>query len=158
MATPEMADPNFSHTVIFLLAVREEGALGVVLNRPSITRVDDLMPNWAGSVVAPAVMFFGGPVGVESVIGLSDSGTVDLTEEPPFGEQPTPTLRLFAGSAGWGDGQLETEIDLGSWWVFDGQSDDVLSTDPSNLWANVLRRQGGTTAWFALATANPGFN
>lgn len=159
VATPELVDPNFSHTVIFLLAVREEGSLGVVLNRPSDTRVDEVMPAWATAASPPAVMYFGGPVGLESVIGLATSGTVDLSDPPDEIDLATEsTLRLFAGSAGWGPGQLEAEVASGSWWVFDAEEGDVLTPHPTGLWAEVLRRQGGRTAWFALATANPTFN
>ena len=158
VATPELTDPNFMYTVIFLLAVRAEGALGVVLNRPSLTRVDEVMPRWSATVGAPAVMFFGGPVGLESVIGLAGTTPVDLNGEPVPEDEKASTLRLFAGSAGWGEAQLEAEIDAGSWWVFEAEDSDVHTSDPSNLWADILRRQGGRTAWFALATASPSFN
>ena len=158
VATPELADPNFTHTVIFLLAVRAEGALGVVLNRPSLTRVDEVLPRWAATAGPPAVMFFGGPVGLESVIGLVGTAPVDLNGEPTIEVETASTLRLFAGSAGWGEDQLAAEIEAGSWWVFEAEDSDVHTSDPSNLWAEVLRRQGGRTAWFALATASPDFN
>ena len=158
VATPELADPNFAHTVVYLLAVREEGVLGVVLNRPSETRVDEVMPRWTDAVREPSVMFFGGPVGLDSVIGLTGSGSVDLSSEPDEAFAADRSLRLFAGSAGWGSEQLGDEIAEGSWWVFESEIDDVLTTDPSGLWSAVLRRQGGRTAWFALATANPMLN
>jgi len=162
VATPELADPNFAHTVVLLLAVRPEGALGIVLNRPSDRRVDDVLPRWADRVAAPAVVFFGGPVGLDSVVGLSAQGAVDL-DDAMFGDVPgdddgTSDIRLFAGSAGWGAEQLEAEIADGSWWVFDVEAGDVTTSDPETLWQRVLRRQPGLTAWFALATADPSFN
>ncbi len=162
VATPELADPNFAHTVVLLLAVRPEGALGIVLNRPSDRRVDDVLPRWADRVAAPAVVFFGGPVGLDSVVGLSAQGAVDL-DDAMFGEvvpddDGTSDIRLFAGSAGWGADQLETEIAQGSWWVFEVEAGDVTTSDPETLWQRVLRRQTGLTAWFALATADPSFN
>jgi putative transcriptional regulator len=92
------------------------------------------------------------------VIGLTSTGSVDLSDDPDSQLLGDSSLRLFAGSAGWGAAQLEREIDEGSWWVFEAEPDDVQSSDPSGLWARVLRRQGGRTAWFALATANPTFN
>lgn len=158
VATPELPDPAFSHTVVLLLAARDEGSLGIVLNRPSATRVDEVLPRWADHVSAPGVMFFGGPVGLDSVVGLSSVNcTVDLSGDLPS-ELAEPDLRLFAGSAGWGAEQLEIEIEDGSWWVFESEPGDATTTDPSTLWPRVLRRQGGRTAWFALATANPTFN
>lgn len=155
VATPELADPNFTHTVVFLLAVQDLGALGVVINRPSDRPVADVVPQFDDVAVAPRVMFLGGPVGLESIVGLSETGAVDLAE---VADQPVSHVRLFAGSAGWGPGQLEREIEQGSWWVVDAMPSDVISAHPETLWSDVLRRQGGVTAWFAAATANPQFN
>ena len=155
VATPELVDPNFTHTVVYLLAVQDAGALGVVINRPSDTTVGEVMPQFSDAAVAPRVMFLGGPVGLDSVIGLGSMGTVDLAGDDDVEEA---SIRLFAGSAGWGPGQLDDEIDSGSWWVFESGPDDLLTEHPSRLWSEVLRRQGGVTAWFALATASPQFN
>lgn len=158
VATPELPDPAFAHTVVYLLAVGPDGALGVVLNRPSDTRVDEVLPRWADAVAPPGVMFFGGPVGLDAVVGLSATNqTVDLTGDVSD-EAGSLVVRLFAGSAGWGADQLDMEIEDGSWWVFEAEPGDAVSSDPSDLWPRVLRRQGGRTAWFALATANPTFN
>lgn len=162
VATPDLADPNFSHTVVLLLAVRPEGALGIVLNRPSDRRVDDVLPRWATRVAAPAVMFFGGPVALDQVVGLSAHGAVDLDDalsgEIPLDADDGAEIRLFAGSAGWGPEQLEDEIDQGAWWVFDADEGDVTTSDPETLWQRVLRRQQGITSWFSLATGDPSLN
>lgn len=158
VATPELPDPAFSHTVVLLIAAQHGGWLGVVLNRPSDSRVDEVLPRWADHVSAPAVMFFGGPVELDSVVGLSSNNqTVDLAGDLPS-SLDEPDLRLFAGSSQWSSEQLEIEIDEGSWWVFESEHGDATTADPSTLWPRVLRRQGGRTAWFALATANPAFN
>ena len=107
VATPLLGDPNFERTVVLMLAHGSEGALGVVLNRPTGTRADELVPGWGERVAAPAVMFLGGPVGQNGVIGLHPGGTIDLNVPPEDTADPPDTLRLFAGSAGWGAGQLE---------------------------------------------------
>ncbi len=162
VATPELTDPNFDHTVVLLLAVRPEGALGIVLNRPSGRRVDEVLPRWAHRVADPPVMFFGGPVGLESVVGLSAHGAVDLedalTGDAVPDDDGVSEIRLFAGSAGWGPDQLDLEISQGSWWVFEAEPGDVTTDDPDTLWQRVLRRQPGLTSWFALATADPSYN
>lgn len=162
VATPDLGDPNFSHTVVLLLAVQPEGVLGIVLNRPSDRRVDDVLPRWSAQVAAPAVMFFGGPVGLDQVIGLSAHGAVDLEDavngDIPMDDDGSSEIRLFAGSAGWGPDQLDAEIADGAWWVFDAEPGDVTSSDPEKLWQRVLRRQRGVTSWFALATADPSLN
>ena len=133
--------------------------LGVVLNRPSETRVDEVMPRLdrrgaraVGHVLRRARRARLGWV------GLTGSGSVDLSGEHRRRQlaRPDRSLRLFAGSAGWGAEQLDDEIAEGSWWVFElSRIDDVLATDPSGLWSAVLRRQAGRTAWFAIATATP---
>ena len=85
VATPELPDPAFSHTVVLLIAAQHGGWLGVVLNRPSDSRVDEVLPRWADHVSAPAVMFFGGPVELDSVVGLSSNNqTVDLAGDLPL--------------------------------------------------------------------------
>lgn len=68
MAAPVLADPNFSRTVVLLLAYGDEGALGVVLNRPSETPVEEVVPAWAERVTPPGVLFTGGPVQPEAAI------------------------------------------------------------------------------------------
>jgi putative transcriptional regulator len=74
---------------------------------------------------------------------------------PPRG---IDSVRLFAGYAGWGGGQLEGEIDEGTWFVVDADPGDALTPDPDTLWEDVLRRQGGRLAMFALCPADPSQN
>lgn len=155
VATPELGDPNFTHTVVFLLAVQPIGAIGVVLNRPGDRTVAEVVPQFDDVASEPRVVFLGGPVDLDSVVGLSETGAVDLSEVDDLGATP---VRLFAGSAGWGPGQLDREIADGSWWVLDTLPGDVVTPTPETLWSDVLRRQGGVTSWFALATSDPHFN
>lgn len=168
VATPLIGDPNFERTVVFVVDHDLDGSYGIVLNRPTETAVGDVAAGWERFAAAPGVLFVGGPVKQDSVIGLArkpadgvvhgsigmgveigDVVTVDLHAAPEPGEPPWPGLRFFAGSAGWAAGQLEAELFEGAWWAVDGGADDVFSTDPTGLWARVLRRQTGQTAWFA---------
>jgi len=158
VATPLLGDPNFDRTVVLMLAHGSEGALGLVLNRPTGTRADELVPGWGERVAAPAVMFLGGPVGQNGVIGLHPGGTIDLNVPPEETFDPPEVLRLFAGSAGWGAGQLEEELTEGAWWVFDAEPGDAFTGVPDDLWAAVLRRQRGTIAWFAHHPPDPTVN
>ena len=157
MASPSLHDPNFERTVILLLD-HGEGALGVVLNRPSETTIDDPLPQWRLQAAEPPVVFVGGPVG-EAAICVAHSprsgpgvgwqqlfagfGTLDVALEPDQVGVPIDGLRVFAGYAGWGPGQLEEEIEAGAWFILDAEPDDVLSPDPAGLWRRVLRRQRG---------------
>ena len=144
VATPVIADPNFERTVVLILAHGDEGALGVVLNRPSLTRVAEVVEEWAPFAAAPEMMFIGGPVGQNAVVGLAMGtsagmsiqpivgplGTIDLNEPPSSDDGSGVTVRLFAGSAGWAAGQLEDELAEGAWWLVDAAPDDPLTSQP----------------------------
>ena len=169
VATPALGDPNFEHSVVFLLDHTDEGALGIVLNRPSNADVADALPRWDTLATAPEVMFVGGPVQPEAVValGLADGETeavqtvvpgvaiVDLRSDPTTLVGDVEGLRLFAGYAGWGGGQLEAEISEGGWFVVDVVPDDVFGDDPDHLWVRVLARQGGL---FSTITEDPTLN
>jgi putative transcriptional regulator len=173
VATPPLVDPNFDRTVVLLLEHGDEGALGVVLNRPTGTPLDEAVPEWAGLATGPPVVFAGGPVAPDAVIALGLSleskerdgwmpiegglGTVDLGRAPD--EVPElDTLRVFAGYAGWAPGQLEGELERGAWFVVVLDIDDVFGDDPQDLWRRVLKRQGGRLAMFANCPADPSTN
>lgn len=178
VATPLIGDPNFERTVVLLLLHGADGAFGLVLNRPSTVPVGHVVPDWEHGVAAPEVLFLGGPVDVERVVGigmgtdadpapdLEDGGfpilvggyrAVDLNR-PPSVLAPDPGARLFAGSAGWGPGQLEDEIAEGAWWPCDTRAEDIVTADPVGLWRRVLRRQPGEVAWFANCPEDPTVN
>lgn len=149
VATPLIGDDTFRRTVVLVLAHGEEGALGVVLNRPSDTPAGEVLEGWAERAAAPGVVFEGGPVATDTVVGLGVEGSVDLHAGPDDRPDAPAEIRLFAGQAGWGPGQLEDEVGERAWWVVDPEPDDALTRDPGTLWERVLRRQDGPTAWFA---------
>src|SRR6266545_2997117 len=153
VATPALRDPNFERTVVLLVAHEDGGAL-------------------AGE---PAVVFEGGPVqpeaaiclartrpGVEGLAGFNRVsgavGTVDLSGDPDTLRAGVVGVRVFAGYAGWEPGQLEAEIETGSWFVFDALPGDAFAQRPDDLWGMVLRRQGGLTAAVAHFPADPTLN
>ncbi|MGH9034409.1 MAG: YqgE/AlgH family protein [Acidimicrobiia bacterium] len=173
VATPELGDPNFERTVVLLLEHTPEGAVGVVLNRPSGTLLTEAGTDWGGwdaFAASPDVIFVGGPVARTAVIAVArtvdgktegfqpvlgeDVGIVDLALEP----HGVDAVRLFAGYAGWGGGQLEAEIAAGGWFVLDALPSDPLAVEPEELWRDVLRRQGGRLALFADCPPDPSLN
>ncbi len=174
VATPALIDPNFFRSVVLMLEHTDDGALGVVLNRPTDSTLDEPLPAWAPHAAEPAVVFVGGPVQPESAIGLALTspgdepdgfapllggvGTVDLGRAPDDVHPRAERLRVFAGYSGWGPGQLERELDQGSWFVVDGEPEDLWSRRPSDLWRDVLRRQRGNLALFADCPADPTTN
>ena len=180
VATPQLGDPNFARTVVLLLqADEEDGALGLVLNRPSGTDVAEVLPDWSALAAGPAVVFTGGPVQPNAAICLgrgrvggtqvgsfsvlegvpgTSLGTVDLDAPPEDLLPAVAAVRVFAGYAGWGAGQLEAEVEEGAWWVLDALPADAFSADPEQLWADVLRRQGAPIAFAANYPADPSLN
>ncbi len=175
VATPSLKDPNFERTVVLLVAHEDAGAVGVVLNRATEVPVADVLEGWAGLAGEPAVVFEGGPVQPEAAICLARTrtgapratgfnqvsgavGTVDLSGDPEKLRPSVQVVRVFAGYAGWAPGQLEGEIDSGSWFVFDALPGDAFVSRPDDLWPMVLRRQGGLIAAVAVFPADPAMN
>ena len=178
VATPRLADPNFERSVVLVLDHDESGSLGVVLNRPSPVPVGEILEDWQELVAEPGVLFHGGPVGTDSALAVASIPVGQDPEEDPVGfrrlfddtgiiDLDTPTelldsaisrLRIFAGYAGWGDGQLVAEVEEGSWYVLPLEAGDVFGSDPERLWARVLRRQPGELAWVSTRPADPTMN
>jgi len=174
VATPQIEDGVFRRSVVLLLHHDAEGAQAVVLNRPMEARVDVVLPDWQEHVTAPAVLFEGGPVGLDSALGLvtvpGDSepvgvkklfgglGLIDLDTPPTLVVPELAGLRIFAGYAGWSPGQLEEEIVTGSWYVVDSESNDVFTGEPDDLWRGVLRRQPEPLRWVAWFPSDPSLN
>ena len=173
VATAALVDPNFARSVVLLLDHDGDGSLGVVLNRPSPVPVRSVLPAWGDSAGEPAVLFEGGPVSPDAALAVACvpelGGTEPLGFRRLFGavgivDLDTPVevlapavtdLRVFAGYAGWGAGQLEGEIEEGSWVVVDSTVHDVFSATPGGLWSEVLRRQPGELAWLSTRPADP---
>ena len=181
VATPQLSDPNFTRTVVLVLEHDDPGAVGVVLNRPLHVEVGEILDAWAdlASAAPPAVVFSGGPVSPDAVIGLalpagaaadpgwrpvvggdsaSGAGIVDLSLAPVDQPVALRSVRLFSGYAGWAPGQLEDELDDGGWFLLDALADDLFAADPERLWHDVLQRQGGSLAMLATYPATPSLN
>ena len=155
VAAPMLRDPNFYRTVVLILRHDEDGAMGVVLNRPSAERAEAYLPEWAEQLEPEATVFVGGPVQPEVAIGFSrpfelsqpDTGLVDLTTSGD--DYSNGPIRVFAGYAGWGPEQLEAELEESAWIVLPPDWGDLFCEDPERLWSQVLARQGGRLAMLA---------
>jgi putative transcriptional regulator len=146
-----------------------------VLNRPTGTPVAAALPGWEQLTADPGTLFVGGPVAEDAAIALGvargaghaaeagwteivgNVGTIDLHRDPDDVVADISSVRIFAGYAGWGPGQLESELDANAWIVVAAHPDDAFG-DPDDLWRRVLLRQGGTTAWLANAPFDPSVN
>lgn len=159
VATPSLVDPNFDRTVIFLLQhTGDDGAMGLVLNRPSGLPVVEHVEGWADLVAPPEEVFIGGPVQPEIAFALAWTdpgqplpdglepvtdrcGVVDLRRDPSEFAGVLLGVRIFSGYAGWAPGQLEMELTTGSWFTLEAEPADTATPDPDNLWREVFRRQ-----------------
>lgn len=168
VAAPQLLDKNFRRSVVFVIHHRDEGTLGVVLNRPSEVPVEDVLPQWAPHASEPQSLFVGGPVEqrtaiclaalhagevVGSVAGMvgvrGPIGLVDLDGDPEDLVPRARGLRFFAGYAGWEADQLNGEVERGDWFVVPALPDDVIVAPGADLWSRVLRRQGTPLSFMA---------
>ena len=173
VATPPLVDPNFDRSVVLMLEHGDEGALGIILNRPTDATLATVLPEWHTHASAPGVVFSGGPVAPEAVIALArggratspgwvsvleEVGSVDVGRDPDDLEFRIDALRVFVGYAGWGPGQLEAELAEQAWFVVPTRASDPFCHRPEDLWRDVLRRQRGRVAMFANYPADPESN
>jgi putative transcriptional regulator len=178
VATPVLGDPNFRRTVVLIVEHEvEQGTLGVVLNRPTQIDVGQVLEPWRDLATSPSVVFSGGPVAPDSALALAlvpgtdeplgwhplDGGApamarlglVDLDAPPGLLGPAIDRLRVYAGYAGWGAGQLQAEIDDGAWYVLAATPADPFDANPARLWQSVLRRQGGELAYVSTYPDDP---
>lgn len=171
VATPLLMGATFTRCVVQLLACDADGAFGVILTRPTGTPLREVLPGWADLTSEPTVVFDGGPVqedtavclarlrssgpGTALVPGAPGLATVDLDQDPA---PEIERVRVFAGYSGWSAGQLEAEVDEGSWWVVDALPQDPFTDRPDLLWRQVLRRQGAPLAFAATWPEDPALN
>jgi len=174
VAEPMLGDPNFDRTVVLVVEHSSEGALGIVLNRPTDVPVADALPPWAPIATEPAALHLGGPVepgsgwclgrardpeGLDGFVPvLGDLGLVDLDLDPDDASERFCAIRLYAGYSGWGPGQLERELAEDTWFVVDAEPDDPFLPDGAALWQRILARQGGPLARLALFPSDPSLN
>jgi len=171
VATPMLADPNFARTVVLLLDHGDDGALGIVVNRPTDIPVSEVLPDWQPVVSSPGVLFQGGPVSLDGALGLvapvgdelppgarQVPGGLALVDLDTPADEVVPRIsgaRIFAGYSGWGVEQLDEE---GAWYVVDALPVDPFRADAADLWRLVLRRQRGPLALVSTFPADPSLN
>ncbi|MFC9515611.1 YqgE/AlgH family protein [Nocardiaceae bacterium NPDC056970] len=160
LSSTELFEPTFRRTVVYMLEHNDAGSLGVVLNRPSETSVQEVLPQWASLAAKPQALYIGGPVTRDAALclatvraGVDVSGVpglrridgrvvmVDLDADPEPIAEVIDGLRVFAGYAGWTIGQLDAEIEHDDWIVLSALPSDVISPPRVDVWGQVLRRQ-----------------
>lgn len=162
VSAPDLGDDNFDQTVVLVMEHDNEGALGLVLNRPTSTEVGEHLPDLTSLTISPSVFFMGGPVSVGGLLALgrrrmgAETRNVAPIDGPLVMVDPEAlvngevegidAVRLYTGYSGWSAGQLDAELTSGAWHVVRALPDDVLCADPDGLWRAVMRRQGGRLA------------
>ena len=171
---PMLGDPNFERSVILVLEHNADGALGLVLNRPTDVLVADALPGWEVIAHDSPVLHIGGPVEEESgwclariedpglvpgfVPVIDNLGLLNFDLEPADVTGSIRTARFYAGYSGWGPGQLDDELALDDWFVLEAEPDDPFCPDGATLWTRILGRQGNDIARLAHFPIDPSLN
>lgn len=172
LAAPALIDPNFRRTVVLVVEHGEEGAMGIVLNRPTQATVAEAVPALAAVLGPDQPVFHGGPVAPDGVVVLAEFEDPERAASPIApgvgfvgSEEDVDALggsvrrgRAYAGHAGWGPGQLEAELEDDGWIVASREPEDLFADTASELWSAVLERMGGSYALIARMPADPSMN
>jgi len=157
VATRQLIDPRFTQTVVLLIRYNKDGALGLIINRPTKASLSDALPDLPNVKSVKETLFLGGPVDLSRMFLLL------LSSEPPkesirvFGhvyvssskevlqeripiQSAKEKLRVYAGYAGWGAGQLESEIQQGHWNVWHADAEIIFNTPAKDVWPEMIRR------------------
>jgi putative transcriptional regulator len=167
LAMPQLVDPNFTRSVVFMIEHGDKGSFGLVINQPSPIRASELLSSldmewqgaaeevvWAGGPVSPTTgwVLHGPVVGLDSTYGLGSSGTIQVSPEILLSTSPEKLrvlaaapprrLRLLLGYSGWGAGQLANEMARGSWLIADADPALIFDTPPEEIWPRAMASLG----------------
>lgn len=158
VAATDLVDPNFSKTVVYVVAYGQGGAIGVVVNRPTGVQLGHALPHLEGRAHAQDVIYAGGPVGRGHLLILVRSDTYTLDEGIAVTDEITASsnfeklslladaahaqFHVYVGYAGWSPGQLDTEVARGDWLVRPGDIETLFTTDPLGLWESMITDDG----------------
>lgn len=163
VAHPSLLDPNFRRTVLFISAHDpNDGALGVILNRPLDKHVGDLVTDAAPTALSDVPVYVGGPVGKDQLMfavlqwekgnGLKLNHNVGLEDANELIGHDPDAIRAFVGYAGWGAGQLEEEMKQNAWLIHKPTAAALKPAGLAKLWFNIMRSLG---PWYKLLAAAP---
>ena len=154
VAQRELVDPNFIRTVVVLAKYGEDGAMGLIINRPTKLPVSKVLDGLKGVKNRTEPAYLGGPVQVTGVLalvrsparpeeGLKVLGDIYLVSSREVLEKTlegSAALRVYLGYSGWAPGQLDAELELGSWYIFRGDPALVFDPEPETVWSRLIRR------------------
>lgn len=181
VSTPLIKDPHFDRSVVYILRHNQDGSLGVILNHPApeelqvqlrpevselfpFVKLDSLLCMIGGPVATREQYILLGygikPPRAPELVEISDGiYSMDLSETTESAFNDLIEVRLYCGYAGWDAGQLESELLIGGWVVLEPVGIQDIFCDPGcDLWAKVLKRQGGKLAAMANYPENLSVN
>lgn len=168
-----MGDGNFERAVVFMIKHSNEGSVGLVLNQPTHHHLSSLIPEWEGQIFEDSTVFRGGPVELDSSLGLgrfvgdlndnqtfiiANVGVIDLALPPQEIPENLVNFRPYIGFSGWSPMQLEAELAANTWFVVDADPQDIFREETEDLWSLVLRRQKGPMSWLSNYPPDPRVN
>ncbi len=173
ISEPYLADPNFERTIIFLCEHNDDGTIGFVLNKPSLSKLSELISD---AKSFDEIVCVGGPVqqdtlhylhrhkGIEGAVEILDGiywgGEFDeIMSKIEIGELSAHHIKFFLGYSGWSPGQLDEELKTNSWIVSDHVSEALIfETEHEQMWKKVLKEMGGRFSMFANYPVDPQMN
>lgn len=175
VASPALRDPNFRQTVVLLCEHNADGALGFVVNRPTAMNLSEVLPQVPIMEAQKHVLYSGGPVQTNQVMvlyrvtempegshpvldGVCLGGDFSILDRILTSQEAGEGFRAFAGYSGWGPGQLENEMQVGSWITLPADSETVFDREPTTLWGDILRSLGEPFRLYADMPADPSMN
>src|SRR3954453_6039684 len=173
LASPALRDPNFARSVVLIAEHTDEGAMGLVLQRPAAATVGEEVPDLSWLVGDGEPVYVGRPGGGTAVIVLAEFDLPELAgaivdadlgfigadaDDPDRLDGAIRRARVFAGHAGWGPGQLEEELAEEAWIIEPPKREEIFCEDPEALWSAVLRRKGSRYALLATMPPDPSLN
>lgn len=172
VAAPVLRDPNFRQTVVLLCEHGAEGALGVVLNRPTAMSISEALPQMPVLEGQQHLLYSGGPVQPNHVLilyrvtqeptgshhvfdGVYLGGDMSALERVLVTPSGSETFRAFMGYSGWGPGQLENEMKTGAWITLPADPAVIFATNPADVWGNIVQSLGEPYQHYAEMPLDP---
>lgn len=173
VSEPYLADPNFERTIIFLCEHNDDGTIGFVLNKPSLSKLSELISD---AKSFDEIVCVGGPVqqdtlhylhrhkGIEGAVEILDGvywggEFEEIMSKVEIGELNANNIKFFLGYSGWSPGQLDEELKANSWIVSDHVSEELIfETEHDQMWKKVLKEMGGRFSMFANYPVDPQMN
>jgi putative transcriptional regulator len=156
VASRDLGDPNFAHTVVLLVHLDTDGVVGLIVNRRTKVPVGRALEDLKSAQGRPDLIYSGGPVGRSDVLALARSktkledaerifGDVYLVNSAPLLEKTmaasaADTLHIYAGYAGWSPKQLEGEVEIGAWYIFPADAGSIFAANPASVWTHFIEQ------------------